>query len=110
MQTEIARHSDPASSHAAAKEITSSGERARQCDLALRMVTEHPGCTSLELSTLKILDRYQTARRLPELEKAGWVRRGPIRQCKVGARPAVTWFPSVPDGSQAELFSESDCA
>jgi hypothetical protein len=88
----IARNTDPISSHMAAREITLSGARGKQQRLALRVVIEHPGMTSRELAALCSLDRYQMARRLPELEEAGLVAKGPVRQCKAGGRPAVTWL------------------
>lgn len=37
------------------------------------------------------LDRYAAARRLPELERDGLVRRGPARRSRVGGRPGVVW-------------------
>jgi hypothetical protein len=88
----IARRKDPRSSHAAAAAITRSGERNRQIAETLRLVVEHPGSTSLELTQFTVLDRYQLARRLPELERAKAVRKGVIRACSVGKRGAVTWY------------------
>jgi hypothetical protein len=88
----IARRKDPASSRAAAEAITGSGERQRQTAEVLRLVRDHPGYTSLELTRFTDLDRYQVARRLPELEQALAVRKGEIRPCNVGHRPAVTWW------------------
>jgi hypothetical protein len=88
----VARDSDPVSSHLAAKEITGNGKRASQQRIALDAVLDHQGCTSLELSQTCALDRYQLARRLPELEEYGLVEKGPIRPCSIGKRPAVTWF------------------
>jgi hypothetical protein len=91
LQTPIARHDDPESSKAAAREFTSSGLRARQQAEVLRLVRAYPGHTSLELAQHGSLDRYAIARRLPELERAGLVKRGEMRRCAVGARPALTW-------------------
>lgn len=88
----IARDSDPESSHEAAREITQSGARMRQLEIVLNAVRERPGCTSLELSTRIRLDRYAVARRLPELESAGLIRRGEIRLCSVGERKGITWY------------------
>lgn len=90
-QTPIARRTDPESSKAAAEDITESGLRAHQQAEVLRLVRAHPKHTSLELAQHGSLDRYAIARRLPELERAGLVRRGEIRPCSVGARPALTW-------------------
>jgi hypothetical protein len=89
-----ARKSDPPSSKAAAREITDSGERDRQMREVLALVIGNPGCTSLELSRRSSLDRYQIARRLPELERESAVHRGQIRRCRIGKRPAVTWYAS----------------
>jgi len=91
LHTPIARRNDPGSSKVAAREITESGLRARQQAEVLRLVRAYPKHTSLELAQHGSLDRYVIARRLPELERAGLVRRGEIRRCAVGARPALTW-------------------
>lgn len=88
-----ARKTDPPSSHAAAREIDLSGSRKAQLLAALLLVENNPGCTSLELAQRGKLDRYQLARRLPELERGEFVRRGEIRDCRIGKRPAVTWWP-----------------
>lgn len=88
----IARTTDPESSHEAAEEITNTGARLKQLQVVLEAVRERPGCTSLELSTRIRLDRYAVARRLPELEHAGFIRRGPIRLCSVGGRKGITWW------------------
>lgn len=90
-QTPIARRSDPESSKAAAREITESGLRVRQQTEVLRLVRAYPNRTSLELAQHGSLDRYVIARRLPELEQAGLVKRGEMRRCSIGARPALTW-------------------
>jgi hypothetical protein len=86
-----ARTGDPASSQAAAVDVVVSGRMRAQQRAALEAVRDHPGCTSMELAQVCDLDRYQLARRLPELERAGQVRRGWQRICRVSGRPAVTW-------------------
>jgi DNA-binding MarR family transcriptional regulator len=90
-QTPIVRRNDPESSKAVAREITESGLRTRQQAEVLRLVRAYPNSTSLELAQHGSLDRYAIARRLPELEQAGLVKRGEMRRCSVGARPALTW-------------------
>jgi len=62
-----ARKTDPQSSKRAAREIEKSGVLRGQRKLALDLVKQYPGKTSKELSQLGTLDRYQLARRLPEL-------------------------------------------
>lgn len=50
--------------------------------------------TSFELALLTDLDRYMLARRLPECETAGRVRRGAMRRCTVTGRLAMEWLPA----------------
>jgi CRP-like cAMP-binding protein len=91
------RRYDPETSHQAAREITASGLRATQARKVLAAVAAHPGRTSAELAELAGLSRYTTARRLPELEAHGLVRRGPARR-SVTSDPAtdgalgLTWW------------------
>jgi hypothetical protein len=91
----IARTTDPVSSHAAASEVTRSGSRLRQQRIALLVVRDYPGNTSREPAGYCMLDRYQLAQRLPELEESHLVRKGPTRECSVGKRIAVTWLPET---------------
>lgn len=90
----IARHSDPDTSHAAAKHITRSGQRDTQAALLLTAVLRIPGGTSAEYGAV-VLDRYACARRLPELEKLSMVRRGPKRICRATGSEAITWIPTA---------------
>jgi hypothetical protein len=85
------RHSDPPTSRLAAEEITRSGRRAIQRQAVLALVQKYPGCTSLELARHSGMDRYTLARRLPELEHEGAVKKCGQKVCSVGQRPAVTW-------------------
>lgn len=86
------RRSDPSSSAAAEQDLTTSGARDHQCRAVLDAVRDHPGSTSRELTRWLDLDRYQIARRLPDLEHAGKVRQGAQRRCAVGGRLSVTWW------------------
>lgn len=61
------RNKDPYSSHLAESDITTSGERQIQNDIALDVVILFPGLTSKELASHCPLDRYQLARRLNDL-------------------------------------------
>lgn len=92
-RTRIARLSDPETSHQAAREITSSGERDRQARLVLAALRNLPGSTSAELAYYQGIDRYITARRLPELESIGAVKRGKQRRCEISGKNALTWDP-----------------
>lgn len=92
--TPAARRTDPASSHLAAAHITRTGKRSAQQDQATAAVRQFPGHTSFELALLTHLDRYMLARRLPECETAGSVRRSAMRHCTVTGRVAMEWLPT----------------
>lgn len=87
-----ARTTDPITSHMAAAAIQ--GEASRQRVVIRKLVEEHPGLTSQELAEHSDLDRYQIARRLPELRAKGKVIMGHYRPCKVSGRQAHTWVPA----------------
>ena len=89
-----ARTADPSSSHEAADHIVSSGKQAQQQSQAAAAVRKHPGLTSLELARATGIDRFVLARRLPEVEREGLIRRGTVRRCAASnGRSAVTWHP-----------------
>jgi len=88
----ISRNTDPVTSHLAALEVTQDGTRAKQQRAVLTALKSHPGHTSMELSQFSgVLSRYDFARRLPELEDAGLVMKGPKRRCALTGKQAVTW-------------------
>lgn len=89
--TSLARCSDPSSSRAAAAEVVSSGRRQKQMDVVLSLLAKRTNVTSAELAYHCGLDRYMVARRLPDLESLGLVKRGAMRRCSVGERRCVTW-------------------
>lgn len=64
-----------------------------QRSLVEQAVIENPGLTSYELSYVcGGLDRYQVARRLPELEKRGRVERG-LKRLDETMAESITWWP-----------------
>jgi hypothetical protein len=87
----IARTSDPVTSAIAAKEITASGLRDSQKAAVLAWLGRAPRCTSAELARLSGMDRHLVARRLPDLEADGFVRKNGARACSVSGRLAVLW-------------------
>lgn len=89
-----ARRSDPTSSHSAAAAAENSGQLAAQMALVKSAIRQFAGFTSRELAGKMHADRYMLARRLPELERLGLVRKGKIRICMAGGRPAITWWPT----------------
>lgn len=90
-QRQLARKSDPASSHIAAQRMVDTDAIGEQQRLVLDLVKRYPNHTSDELAGLGRLDRYQLARRLPELERDGFIERGRLRKSTKSGRPAVTW-------------------
>lgn len=93
MQPANYRNADPVTSRLAGEEVVASGQSARQQQTYLALVHQHPGKTSRELAFILQQDRYIAARRLPELEQMGKVMKGMARQCSVGGKLSVTWWP-----------------
>ena len=89
-----ARQSDPVTSHTAAGEANSSTWLAAQAAEVLDCVKRHPGSTSAEIGELLGWKgaRWAAARRLPEMERRGVVKRGEARRCEASGRTAVTWW------------------
>ncbi len=96
-----ARRTDPITSHLAAETVEKTGTRSRQQNTVLQLVHRFPGCTSCELAKRSELDgqcpldRYQIARRLPELEAVDVIRKDTIRKSRVTGNRAITWSPVV---------------
>lgn len=109
VRTPAARSTDPGTSHEAAAHVTLTGARAKQQALAVSAVEQYPGLTSLELARRTSMDRYVLARRLPECEEGGAVRRGQERRCSVSGRTAITWWPPGAV-EQADLFNKERAA
>jgi hypothetical protein len=89
-----ARATDPVTSHEAAEQAERSGLIGKQQAEVLELVRSHSGCTSAELGELLGGHgaRFIVARRLPELERLGKVRRGEKRTCRAHGTAAVTWW------------------
>lgn len=90
----LAHHGDPDSSHAAARDLETSGDLGAQraAVLAALRAVGRP-VTSAELADLSGLPRPMCARRLPDLDVAGPVARDVMRACRVTGRMCVTWRP-----------------
>ena len=92
-----ARSADPDSSHHAARKMIDSGDMGRQAAIVLDVVKLFPHRTSAELAAHCKLDRYQVARRLPELEDQGLVLKvhhnGTLlmKHCSVTGSLSATW-------------------
>jgi len=102
----IAATTDPRPSHAAARELTASGERDRQKREVLAAVHRWPWSTASELARKYSssnpetpLDRYQFGKRLPELrDEDRLVVNGEERACEVTRRSVQTWGPAKESG------------
>lgn len=80
------RNTDPLSSHRAERQMRSSGAMRGQWLITLNLVKEFPGKTSKQLAEYGLLDRYQLARRLPELRQMKL-----IRGVEIGSED-VRWY------------------
>ena len=85
------RNADPGSSKIAAETLKASGGMNKQCLIVLTALQAHSGSTSKELAEHCILDRYQIARRLPELEANGYIERGSFKQ----NTKEIMWWPKI---------------
>jgi hypothetical protein len=84
---------DPPTSKEAARNFRDSGRLGLHQQIVLQAVREHPGSTHSELAEGTVLDWLQTARRLSELAKAGLVRQGEARPCRIKGSRCTTWWP-----------------
>ena len=88
----LSRATDPDTSREAEAELKSSGKLGAQCEHVLEIVERYQGRTSAELAWLGDLLRHLVARRLPDLEKRGLVRKGDARKCRQNGTNAITWW------------------
>ena len=95
MATNLARRTDPDTSHQAAIQFVAVGKHARQMAEVLntlrRINASGVVVTSAELAAYMETDRYVTARRLPDLRKRGLVEQCQKTTCTVSNTQAVTW-------------------
>ncbi len=94
-----ARSTDPPSSHEAAAKMRESGKLSRHCEIVLALVRANPGRTYAEIygtataeQQRELHEAVAVARRLPDLEKVGLVRKGEARLCGVKGNRMVTWW------------------
>ena len=84
---------DPITSLIAEDRVNRTGVRGKQCRQVFEALQRNPGSTSAELAYLMDVDRVMPARRLPDLEKLGFVKKGDIRHCAATGSQCVTWWP-----------------
>ena len=85
-----ARKTDPTSSFIAARDNAS--RRQSQIHEVVSALIIFNGSTSAELAANSQIERYTVARRLPDAESKGLVKRGEPRKCAISGKCAVTWF------------------
>ena len=94
------RH-DPQTSQQAAERLRESGRLGAQQRAVLEALRRCNGATHAELGAFMGLHWLTPARRLPELERAGLVRKGEPRICRVkGSRCTTWWSIASLDGSK----------
>jgi len=87
--TNLARSTDPSTSHEAAAHIEAKlGELQYN---ALLAVKKHPGKTALELEQADGVMRSTYGRRMTELRRKGYIVEVDKRRCSVSGRSACTW-------------------
>lgn len=107
----LSRNADPVGSFQAAERTRKTGLGSRKRLAVFHALRSNQGSTSAELAAAAGMDRYDIARRLPELAKANWVVRGRTRPCKVCGVPCTTWFVTrrwidAPDGPRRAVPCE----
>lgn len=90
---DLARASDPPTSHAAADKLVSSGSHTRQVDLVVEAVGRHPGLTYSELADEPDaqLTVSQFSKRIPDAAKEKRIVSNESRECTVTGSEAATW-------------------
>ncbi len=91
---EPVRRTDPATSATAAQKLRRSGKLGLQCAYVMGAVKLKPGLTSAEYAAGDMGQRHVYARRLPDLETLGYVRKGIERICRQTGSESVTWWPT----------------
>lgn len=83
---------DPPTSKLAGDAITASGKRDSDKAKVLEWLRRLSGLyTSAEIADFSRLDRHLCARRLPDLERDGLVRRCLPQTCTITGQKAITW-------------------
>ena len=96
----LSRNRDPVTSFKAADKLAKSGKYLTQKEAVLEALRRNNGATSAELAAYMGVDRYLTARRLPDLERDALVTKGLERECKVTEDACVTWWLVTADNNK----------
>ncbi len=88
----LARTSDPATSKAAAKVLTRSGQRdSSKAKVLAQLRQAGTALTSAELASRSGIPHPTVHKRLPDLRRDGLVGNGPARKCGITGRQSLTW-------------------
>ncbi len=88
----LSHRGDPQTSYEAAEALRRSGRLAAQQQAVLEGLRQCDGATHGELGAFMGVHWLVPARRLPELERAGLVRKGEARICTVKGSRCTTWW------------------
>lgn len=91
MRDGAAKSNDPWTSHEAGDDVVEAGVTLKHFGEILKAMAADEPRTSAEIARVCTLDRWQVARRLPEMERRDLVQRGPARLCRVCSRQSITW-------------------
>lgn len=83
---------DPTTSREAIASHRASGKKAAHEELVIAALAMHDGSTGAELAEYLPFDKYETRRRLSDLNGDRRVRHGESRKCVVAGTNAVTWW------------------
>lgn len=92
--TNLARKTDPITSHIAANKFVASGKHKTSKAKVLAAIEAYPGCTAGELSRLTGIDYTELNRRASDLVNCGKARRGQARLCQVQGSKCTTLYPA----------------
>jgi len=90
--TPVSHRGDPATSREAAEKLRRSGRLQTQRQAVLEALRQCDRATHAELGAFMGTHWLTPARRLPELERAGLVRKGEPRICTVKGSRCTTWW------------------
>lgn len=88
----LSHRDDPQTSREAAELFKRSGKLGLHHRIVLDGVRQCSGATHSEIAAMTLLDWLQVARRLPELERMGFVCKGPARVCRIKQSKCCTWW------------------
>jgi len=92
---QLARSTDPSTSHEAAEQLIQTGSASNQRNACLAVLRQQDGLTSAEVGQRLgggYNARFVAARRLPDLQKLKLVHKGEARVCTANGTKAVTWW------------------